>query len=515
MPKVSVIVPIYNQEKYLRDCLESIVFQNLEELEILCVNDGSTDASSEVLADFEWQEPRLRIINQENRGVGPARNTGLREARGEYVAFIDPDDWYYDFTVLEKLYSCAQENKALIAGGCFTIQHEEHGERATFRGNEARYVFSESRMYSYGEYQYDYGFHRFIYSRQFLLDNELFFPPLSRFQDPVWFTRAMHAAGSFYGLAEKVYAYRLGHKEIGWNKTKVLDHVAGITAVAELAKDFGYRQLSDLEHRRLVRGSAEIVYPYLLDRDEDMAAALDAYEKAVGARGVARQILRTVIGKRDAQIASGQAALAREEAQAERLKRDNEILAQHIDAAKEGIESVEGLTDQMLSGLGVEAPKSAESASRNLLPYPYVHTTREKDGLTWTDLGDGRLEVTGTAERNTTFTLTKDMKRTSFATEHERYKVSVGAPGGCSLTWYLSGAVGNKDGSGSSLLRDVALEGCTGYESAFEIDTAGFSHFGRLYIVVHSGRTFDHVVFEPMICRAEDWDGTWEPYRDR
>ena len=110
-PKVSVIIPIYNQEKYLRECLETVLLQNLQEIEVICVNDGSTDGSFNILSELAWTDERLRIINQENKGVGEARNVGIREAKGEYLAFIDPDDKYYNFKALEILYNKAKNNK--------------------------------------------------------------------------------------------------------------------------------------------------------------------------------------------------------------------------------------------------------------------------------------------------------------------------------------------------------------------------------------------------------------------
>ena len=124
-PKISVIIPIYNQEKYLYECLESVLLQNLQEIEVICVNDGSTDGSFNILSELAWTDERLHIINQENKGVGEARNVGIREAKGEYLAFIDPDDKYYNFKALENLYNKAKENNALVCGGCFTIQFEE------------------------------------------------------------------------------------------------------------------------------------------------------------------------------------------------------------------------------------------------------------------------------------------------------------------------------------------------------------------------------------------------------
>ena len=90
--KVSVIVPVYNSEKYLRDCLNSIVSQSLKEIEIICVNDGSKDNSLSILKSFAESDKRIIVINQGNAGASSARNTGLKIAKGEYIAFMDADD---------------------------------------------------------------------------------------------------------------------------------------------------------------------------------------------------------------------------------------------------------------------------------------------------------------------------------------------------------------------------------------------------------------------------------------
>ncbi|MBR1735149.1 MAG: glycosyltransferase [Alphaproteobacteria bacterium] len=105
--KISVIVPIYNVEKYIRRCLDSIINQTFHELEIICVNDGSTDKSEEILIEYKKKDSRIKIINQENSGLSAARNSGLKIAQGEYVGFVDSDDWI-DLDFFEKLYSAAK-----------------------------------------------------------------------------------------------------------------------------------------------------------------------------------------------------------------------------------------------------------------------------------------------------------------------------------------------------------------------------------------------------------------------
>ncbi len=117
MPKVSVIIPVYNVEKYLGECLDSILGQTLKDIEVICVDDGSTDGSPAILRDYTALDPRIRVIHQENAGAGPARNTGLAAATGEYVAFFDPDDWC-DKEMFARIYDEAARTRSdiVIAG---------------------------------------------------------------------------------------------------------------------------------------------------------------------------------------------------------------------------------------------------------------------------------------------------------------------------------------------------------------------------------------------------------------
>lgn len=113
-PKVSVIVPVYNVEQQLPRCLDSIVAQTLHEIEIICVNDGSPDRSIDVLNRYAARDARICVISQENRGLGGARNRGFEVARGEYVLYIDSDDWI-DANYCEALYEAARGADADVA----------------------------------------------------------------------------------------------------------------------------------------------------------------------------------------------------------------------------------------------------------------------------------------------------------------------------------------------------------------------------------------------------------------
>lgn len=116
MAKVSIIVPVYNVEKYLRKCLDSLINQTLKDIEIICINDGSTDKSLEILEEYKNRDSRIILLNQENSGQSVARNRGIEIAKGEYLGFVDPDDWI-DLDYYEKLYYSANTNDTDIAVG--------------------------------------------------------------------------------------------------------------------------------------------------------------------------------------------------------------------------------------------------------------------------------------------------------------------------------------------------------------------------------------------------------------
>ena len=123
MPKISVIVPVYNVEKYLSDCLDSILKQTFTDIEIICVNDGSTDNSRKILEEYKNKDSRIRIVDKENGGLSSARNAGMKAATGEFYSFIDSDDWA-DITMLEKLYNNAVKNSSDIVI-CGVNQYDE------------------------------------------------------------------------------------------------------------------------------------------------------------------------------------------------------------------------------------------------------------------------------------------------------------------------------------------------------------------------------------------------------
>ncbi len=112
--KVSVIIPAYNVEKYVQKCVESVMNQTYKNLEILCVNDGSTDETFKILSSLACCDSRINLINQQNQGLSGARNTGLENCSGEYVMFLDGDDWIDNNAVEKSVEQIKEENAQLV-----------------------------------------------------------------------------------------------------------------------------------------------------------------------------------------------------------------------------------------------------------------------------------------------------------------------------------------------------------------------------------------------------------------
>ena len=127
MIKVSVVMPVYNAEEYLRQCLDSLVCQTLKEIEIICVDDGSTDQSPQILHEYATKDSRIQIIRQENTGAGEARNKGLLAVKGEYVVFLDCDD-FFEKTFLEKTWKAGTEKNADVVLFCARTYDNKTGK---------------------------------------------------------------------------------------------------------------------------------------------------------------------------------------------------------------------------------------------------------------------------------------------------------------------------------------------------------------------------------------------------
>ena len=143
MPKVSIIIPVYNSEKYVEKCIRSVMNQTFQELEIIIIDDGSSDGSYEILKELAKEDSRIILIHQENSGVAIARNVGLERVSGEYLTFVDGDD-YIDLDYIERLYMCAHNKGAdLVICGMTYVDEEDSLIKKLIPGEYKRNVKEE------------------------------------------------------------------------------------------------------------------------------------------------------------------------------------------------------------------------------------------------------------------------------------------------------------------------------------------------------------------------------------
>lgn len=251
LPDVSVIIPIYNAEAYLRECLDSVFSQSLENIEAVCVIDGSSDGSLDILRAYRENEGRLTFAFQVNEGAGGARNRGMNLARGNRLAFIDPDDYYPDSDVLSLLHDAAEKNDADICGGSFSTVNPEGEVKDRFVGVQSFYTFQKEGFRELAIDQNDYGWIRFIYRRSFLEKNNIRFPIMQWYEDPVFFKNAADAAGKYYAVPSVAYRYREDFKPANWTVGKARDLLKGIEENLKFAAERNYSRMYTLLVHRL------------------------------------------------------------------------------------------------------------------------------------------------------------------------------------------------------------------------------------------------------------------------
>ncbi len=215
MTKLSIVIPVYNVENYIPQCLESILSQSFKDLEIICVNDGSTDNSLSVLQDYKAKYGRIIIIDKKNEGSGIARNAGLSIAKGEYVYYVDGDDWIED-NALEKIIVKADKlnTDILIFGGL--SYYEGKGKNGGYSADKLpkeyfNKVFS-SKDIKKDIFKFPSTAWTKLYRRDFLIKNNIKFQDIKAGQDQLPFFHSMIKAERIALLPENIYCYRKNRK---------------------------------------------------------------------------------------------------------------------------------------------------------------------------------------------------------------------------------------------------------------------------------------------------------------
>ena len=235
--KVSIIIPVYNAARYLRQCIESVLHQSLSQLEIICIDDGSTDDSLSILREYKKEDSRIKIIHQDNRGGGAARNRGIEFAKGEYILFLDADD-YFESDTAEAAYNRCKETYSDICifkvnryhdVSCMTVSDqlsfvEEHiPEKNVFHADDLKdYIFATFQTWPWNK----------MFRRHFVEKNEIWFQEIRRTNDMFFTYTALVKADRLTVLRRELVNYRVGRR----NNCQATNHEAPIDFFYALLK---------------------------------------------------------------------------------------------------------------------------------------------------------------------------------------------------------------------------------------------------------------------------------------
>ena len=246
-PKVSVILPVYNVGKYLRQSLDSLINQTLKDIEIICVNDGSTDDSYDILEEYKEKDSRIKIIHKENKGTGAARNDGLRLATGECIGFVDPDDWVKP-NMFERLYQEIKEKNLDIVMCMPDGYDEKNAVNAPFPyfvdANFEHII--DDRIFNWRDlspFNYPMCVWNKLYTKKMFDDNNIDFAEGLDFEDHKVIFGTLLTAERMYFIREKLYVYRFNREGsvLTDNNRRLIDHIEIFNIVENLMKEtWGY-----------------------------------------------------------------------------------------------------------------------------------------------------------------------------------------------------------------------------------------------------------------------------------
>lgn len=252
---VSIVVPVYNAEKTLKRCLESLVHQTLKNIEIICVNDGSTDNSADLLEQYDKKYSNVRIVTQKNGGLSAARNSGMKEAVGEYIGLVDSDDWVStDF--FEKLYNAATKfNADIAAAGIIRLHKFNKKNYLEFKQEYCSDDFEEKLNLCKLPHK-SYVWNK-IYRSEFLSKNNLKFEEGRIYEDIIFTPQALFYSNKLVTVPGAKYFYwRSSNSLVKRKDAKALEdikyaHETSKKFLAEHNIDLSSKQITTKRHKIL------------------------------------------------------------------------------------------------------------------------------------------------------------------------------------------------------------------------------------------------------------------------
>ena len=232
--KISVIIPVYNSSTYLRKCLDSVVNQTLKDIEIIVINDGSTDDSKNIIEEYSCKYKNIIFIDQENKGIGKTRNIGIKKATGEYITFVDSDD-YIKENMLEEYYKYARKHNFDLVIGSYI--KKINNKEIIFENNK----FKTGNVKTTPQILYliEYGPWAKLYKRELLTNNNIYFDEKRKYEDMPFVSKTL-LKSKLIGQITEPYYYYIIHNN---SETTTMDkRVFDILDILKEIKDYYKRE---------------------------------------------------------------------------------------------------------------------------------------------------------------------------------------------------------------------------------------------------------------------------------
>lgn len=308
MVKVSVVVPVYNQEKYIERCIDSILAQTLQEIEVILVDDGSTDSTPDILSQYEQKDQRIMVLHQQNQYAGVARNNGLKEAQGEYVIFWDSDD-YFPVDALEALYNESQKCDADICVGAATRMDMYDGTvKENCYLNWSR--LPEKRPFNVNdipEYIFNFGINcpwNKLYKRAFVENSKLQFSSLKHANDVYFVMKAFVLAEKITVVDKSIVYYQFRNE--GSLSCNSLNNKENIVKAFLEVKDFliesGYWENENIRKSFVNKAFSSLAARFRMFDNRDEFKILYNYQKkeALPALGIGESCIEQMYSEKNA-----------------------------------------------------------------------------------------------------------------------------------------------------------------------------------------------------------------------
>ncbi len=272
--KVSVIIATYNTALYIEECLDSIFNQTLKEIEVILIDDGSTDNTDEIIKQYKREHNNLITYYQENQGAGIARNYGITLTHGEYMFFMDPDDKLPYNDCLEILYDTAKEKGVLICGGnILTLNGNKRGN--SYVAGDGDLAHSKNRMIRTKDFFFLYGHTRYLYETNVIRSNNICFAEYRRFEDQVFTVKALGIAREFYELDYPVYERRINHRQLHISEDVYLDIFRGFRDTLQLICDYDLELMFEKNYGNFIKQYMPQIALYAFGSNEGFAQVLN------------------------------------------------------------------------------------------------------------------------------------------------------------------------------------------------------------------------------------------------